>query len=166
MYVLLLSTILFAVAFAIHVAIWRTRVPIHQAMTLVIISVTVMAVGVAVAATEVQSDLPPGRLVLSVMLYCSLILVYLVLFSAVESESPTLTMIELVSRAKKTGVKRETLLAAAAQGSFAATRLHQLLESGLAIKHHDRILPGRRGRFFVDFVLAYRRLLGRASAGG
>jgi hypothetical protein len=160
------SSGLFAMAFAVHIALWRTRVPHHQAKTLAIIFAVVGIVGIALAATEIGPLLSLGRLVLTTMLYCSFVLVYFVLFSAVEAESPTLTMIGLVSHAKSNGIERETLLNLAARGTFAAVRLDQLLQSGLVTSRGDRVFPGREGRLFVDFVLQYRRFIGRTSTGG
>jgi hypothetical protein len=170
MIVFIVGIALFLTAFEIHVALWRIHVPKRQGRMLAVIFLVVLVAGVGLllspAAASIGSDFSLPRLVLTLLFYGSLCTVYFIVFTAVEADSPTLTMIELIFRCREQGIGREDLLRQIELHSFSRLRLDQLLRDGMVIVDGERLRPTHKGRVVIDLILAYRRLLGRTQTGG
>jgi hypothetical protein len=168
MSVLIAGAGLFAFAFVIHVVIWRFRVPRHQALAVVLLFLAVGLIGLsAFAGFGLDAlHLTPLRLVLAIILFGSFGVSYLILFSALEADSPTMTIIGLITANGDRGICREELSEAMANHSFVQLRLNQMLHDGMAYRSGDRLLPGAQGLFLTKLILWYRRLLGREHIGG
>jgi hypothetical protein len=168
MLVFFTGTVSFVVAFAIHVILWRIHVPRHQAASLALLFV---AVAIVVLVTESVLDpalfgLSPLRLALAVILFGSFGVVYLILFSALEADSPTLTIIALIQAGGRHGVSEHDLLRAMAGHSFVRLRLDQMVRDGMAVRRGDRLHPSSQGILLASLVRQYRILLCRTHAGG
>jgi hypothetical protein len=165
MIVLLGGTGLFAASFAIHVALWRARLPRHQWRALFLIFIGVAGMAVALESARGFAGLTAPRLVLTLLLFGSLSVTYIILFSAIEAESPTLTMIELIRRHRSTGIGEAELLASFVEQSYPSVRLEQMLHDGLVENIGGCLHITPQGRRVASPVLLYRRLLGRYNAG-
>src|ERR1700722_6896911 len=91
---------LFLTAFAVHAVLWRIHVPKRQGRMLAVIFLVVLSAGVGLllspAAASIDPDFSLLRRILTILFYCSFCTVYLILFTAIEADSPTLTMIALI----------------------------------------------------------------------
>jgi len=161
---------LFLMAFAVHVLLWRIHVPKRQGRMLAVIFLVVLIVGVGLllspAAASIGPDFSLLRRILTILLYCSFCTVYLILFTAIEADSPTLTMIALIFDRRAQGIGREELLRSIDFNSFSRLRLDQLLRDDMVLLDGERLRPTRKGRIVVDIILTYRYLLGRTPMGG
>lgn len=160
---------LFAIAFMFHVAAWNFRVPRRQAVTLLLIFLTAGAVGALglwIFNGSWGFTLTPLRLVLAVLLYFSNCAFYFLLFSAIEVDSPTMTLIGLIRRGGSQGISHEQLAQKIASRSFVRPRLEQMIHDGMLVQIQDRLYPGARGRMLAALVLYYRKMLGQRHAGG
>jgi hypothetical protein len=170
MTVIIVGIALFLTAFAIHVALWRISVPKRQGRMLAVIFLVVLIASLGLLLSPPAAAIGPKfslpRLVLTVQFYCSLCTVYFILFTAVEADSPTLTMIELIFRCREQGIGREDLLRQIELYSFARLRLDQLLRDGMVIANGERLRPTHKGRVVINLILSYRHLLGRTQIGG
>jgi|FEC22Drversion2_1045045.scaffolds.fasta_scaffold00873_6 hypothetical protein len=168
MAVLLYAAGLFALVLAIHVAWWRIKVPRQQLAALLGIILTSAAVGFTVLALvgQTRDGLPLPRLVLSIMLFGSFGVVYLILFTALEADSPTLTILGLIASAGERGIHREELARAMGQHSYVRVRVDQMIADRMAIETPTGMRLGTHGLWLSSLVLLYRRLLGRTYAGG
>ena len=90
----------------------------------------------------------------------SLGIVYLILFSALESDSPTLTMLQLVRQHRRSGITEHELASWSAKRAYSNVRLQQMLRDGLAEQAGSRIRATRRGKRLTLIVLVYCRMLG------
>ena len=161
---------LFLIALAIHVALWRIHVPKRQGRVLGIIFLMFLVVWVGLflllAVLSIVPEFSLPQLVLTILFYSSLCIVYFILFTAIEADSPTLTMIELIFKYRDHGIKREDLLRKIELHSFAQLRLDQLLRDDMVIVDGARLRPTDKGRVLISLILGYRRLLGRTQMGG
>lgn len=152
-----------AIAFSVHLIVWRVRVPRHEwsALVLVFAIMTALALtAVLISPRFVQFGMSPPRLVLTGLVFGGLGVVYLILFSALESDSPTLTMLELVRQHRRNGMTEHELASRSAKRAYSNVRLQQMLRDGLAEQVGSRIRATRRGKRVTLFVLVYCQMLG------
>src|SRR5262245_16689874 len=136
MSVFLAGTGLFAIAFLIHVFVWNVRRPQHQATALLLIFLFVGLAGLASVWLLIRTGgaLPVLRTALAILLYLSSCLFYFLLFSAVGSDSPTLTLIGIIRKSGSRGVSRERLWQEMAKHSFVRPRLTQMIHDGFLVQ--------------------------------
>jgi hypothetical protein len=164
MTVLLSASGLFLLAFVIHLAWWRLRTPRRQTAALLQVFLVTAAGGFALIASV--SDLSLPRLLLAILLFGSLAVAYIILFTALEADSPTLTLIGLIARAGSHGIRRDDLLLAVERHAYVRLRLDQMIADGMAIETAGGVRLARQGLWLSSLVLFYRRLLGRRQLGG
>jgi hypothetical protein len=153
----------FAVALLVHLVWWRIRVPCRQWRALILVFGVVAAAGAAVLAGggAARLGLSAPRLVLTAFVFGGLALSYAILFSAIEADSPTLTMIGLVRRHGRSGIDEGKLRRMMTERSFVRARLDRMLQDGLAVEEGGRLQATRGGLRFTSVILSYRRLIGR-----
>jgi hypothetical protein len=168
MSVLFAAVGLFAGALLVHIVVWRICVPKQQAGTLVVIILMVGILGFSLLFSFGLEDvgLYGARLLLGIGVFGGLATIYLILFSAIEADSPTLTMINLIQARGIRGIREDELRLAMSRYSYVEARIDQLLQDKLVIEtaHGLQIQPS--GRWLCTFILFYRRLLLRSHAGG
>ena len=166
MTVLLAGVGLFVATLVIHVVMWRIRVPRQQAATLIFLILVAGFVGTAVLFTSRFQGLDGLKPLLAIGVFGSLSAIYLILFSSLEADSPTLTILNLVHASGAQGIEEGDLRTAMARQSYVRKRINQLLQDGMVIEVSDRLRLQPRGQLFCKFVLYYRKLLRRNNAGG
>jgi hypothetical protein len=169
MIVLLSGSLLLILAYALHVIVWNIRVPQRQAVGLLLCFLAVGAaggVGLFALVAGGTLALSPLRLALTGLFYGSASAIYFLLFSAIEADSPTLTLIGIIRRAGARGVTREQLGEGLAAQSFVQPRLDQMVADRMLLEVGGRLVVGPRGRLLGSVILSYRRLLGVRQAGG
>jgi hypothetical protein len=159
---------LFVLALVIHLVWWRIRLPRWQSAALL----AIFAMTATVGSTAIcVLDLFPGelllpRLLLAVMLFGSYAVVYVILFSALEADSPTLTLIGIIAAAGDRGIHRSKLMQAMEQHSYVRLRIDQMITDGMAVEAESRVRLAAQGLWLSLLVILYRRLLARNQLGG
>jgi len=168
MAVVLSAAGLFVLALAIHLVWWRIKVPRQQLASLIGLILATAAVGFTVLSLvgPLRDALPLPLLLLAVMLFGSFGVAYLILFTAVEADSPTLTILGLISASGSRGIHRDELMAAMERHSYVQIRVDQMIADGMAIETPTGLRLGTQGLWLSSLVLLYRRLLVRTNAGG
>lgn len=167
--VFMLGTGLAAVAFCVHVVLWRIRVPRREWSVLVLVfaAVAVLALsGALISPRFARFGMSTPRMILAGLVFGGLGIVYLILFSALESDSPTLTMIRLIRQHRGCGITEAELVTRSVERAYSRVRLEQMLRDGLAEQAGPRIRATPRGRRIALMVLWYCWLLGLRSVGG
>jgi hypothetical protein len=166
--VLLSASAIFAIAFAIHVAWWRLRVPRRQLFTLSMLFLAAAVCGFAAihAVGLFPGQLPLPRFLLAVLLLGGVCGVYLILFTAMEEDSPSLTLLRLISEAGSRGIHRDDLLRVVERHSFIEARIDLMVADGMALETPTGLRLGPQGHWLSSVVLFYRRLLVRKVVGG
>jgi hypothetical protein len=168
MVVFLSASILFLLAFAIHLIWWRRKVPRRQSFALLTLFLLTGACGFAIVlfADLAYGELRFPRLLLAVLLYGSFCVVYFIVFSALEADSPTLTMVRFVADAGPRGIHRDDLMRAMERHSYVQTRIDQMITDGMAVETLTGLRLAPQGLWLSALVLFYRRLLARRHIGG
>jgi hypothetical protein len=125
---------LLALAFSVHVLLWRVFVPRRQFMALLLIFAFVPAAIIAAAAA---TGIPPAFRVAApdmfrlALFYVSCSLVYICLYSAIEIPSPTLTIVSVIADHGADGRSEQEIASALMQNDDVGLRIGAMVRSGL-----------------------------------
>lgn len=159
---------LFALAYLIHLVWWRIRLPRRPLATLLrwmLLFLPAGLGGLSAVGLWPRSWLgSPAAAVVS-LVYLSLTLLYVITYSALESDSPTLSLIRWIA-VHPNGVSQRELDGFMASRPFVEARLKALQEDGLAEQRGDRIFVKGRPSLFFKCVLGWRILYGPLERGG
>jgi hypothetical protein len=159
---------LFAIALIIHVIWWRVRVPRRQsgALMALFLATAVCGFGAIYLGDLFAGGLSLPRFLLAILLFGSLCVAYLILFSALEADSPTLTLIRLIAETGGRGIHRDDLMQAMQRHSYVQVRIDQMLADRMAVETPSGLRLAGQGLLLSSLVLLYRRLLARTHVGG
>src|SRR3989338_10174988 len=115
MLVLLYSLLLFSFAFFLHVILWKIYLPKRQAKVLLQIFFGILIVGILFLinissfVSEAENLVPqkiPEYLHIC-LIFISLTLSYMITYSALEADSPTLVMVMTIEKAGQEGLDKK-----------------------------------------------------------
>jgi hypothetical protein len=170
MSIVIFSFALFAAAFALHWLLWRVWRPKRQIVGLLYLFNGLF--GIVLFAAWLRPDLPfwPKEMHIWPWLHVALFyeavsLAYIVAYSALEQDSPSMTIVVFVADAGGQGRTREELYNLIGLDFIIGYRFESMLHSGLIEKVADvyRLTP--KGFFWARLFLLYRRLF-RLQMGG
>ena len=159
----LLSTLgLLSTAWLLHVAIWRVKTPHNHTRALIKVFGLITIVWITVTAFNV-SILEAFR-VLS--LSGPLFLCYVITYSAIEGDSPTLSLMRYLDGRRPARLSKSELDAFFSARPFVDARLQALLRSGLIEEVNGRYKIAGQPSLPFCIVLTFRKLFGPISKGG
>ena len=168
MSVLLWGPGLFLCAFALHVGLWRVRVPARQRRALLALFAGVFAAAAALGArggggAGSPAWLPAGpwAWLLSAVCYASLAAGYVALHIGLEVDSPTLTLVNRIDAGGARGVTEAELEDAVRMERFVRSRVTRLADDGQVSEERGRYRIAEPGVRLLRFYEAYNRLAGR-----
>ena len=163
MRVFLISSSLLALAWAAHFVVWRVRLPKHQIRALLVVFALVFSGWLLMAVVWEISRLELAHIAL---FYVSMALCYVITYSAIEGDSPTLSLMRALSKKDGEGLSEAEMEEFVAQRPFVKTRLAALVHSGLVREENGfYVLCGKPSLFF-RVILGFRKLYGPVSQGG
>jgi hypothetical protein len=154
---------LFLFSFAVHLIIWRLRLPRHQLKTLLFIFGAVLGLWVLGFARHWTGILEVLHIAL---FYGSLSLCYVITYTAIEADSPTLSLIRFLAEAKTDGRSMEEIRLFMGLRPFVRARLSALTHAGLIQEEGARYVAVSRAPLSFRLILGFRRLYGPISRGG
>jgi hypothetical protein len=168
-----LGLVLVFAGFLLHWIRWRLAPPADSARVLVISWLAGIFGGLLLilllgwAEPRVAALLPDGPLGIAhaVLLSLALAAAYVMTYPAIEVESPTLVIIQAISRRGAEGLARAALFEQLNDSVLVAPRIQDLLDEKLAVRDGDRIHSTSRGRFLARVFIAWRALLGAPKGG-
>jgi hypothetical protein len=171
MSVLLAIAVLLGVLFAVHLVWWRIALPRRQrAVLLGLFLLGGLLLAPLVGLLLVWLGLEPLSLVqwlnvgLAVVAFA---LAYVVTYSALEADSPTLSLVRHIASSGSGGVREEELRDFMASRPFVGARLSALVEEGMVHEREGRIhLAGHPYTLFKLVLLHRERVLGLTHHGG
>jgi hypothetical protein len=167
MTVLLAGIGLLFLSFCVQLALWRIFIPRRQIRALLVIFVLVplIAVGVLqiVGMPDVLATLSAAEIVRLAIFYVSCALMYIVLYSAIEEQSPTLAIASYV--AKRPQCTDTDLVDKFGKGHELSSRIELLARSEFVSQENGRYRLGPAGRRFAKLFDAASRLFGLESGG-
>ncbi|MFH0731394.1 MAG: hypothetical protein V2A72_00540 [Candidatus Omnitrophota bacterium] len=160
MSVLIYGTILFLFSFGIHFLIWKVYLPRkNHTKVLLIIFFGVLSVGIWCFRKD------PAFCFQLVLFYSSLALAYIVSYSAIEVDSPSLIMILDIAKAYPLGLTKEEFYAGFSDELLVLPRLNDLVKDGMVVLDKGLYRPTPKGVLLADIFINFRRLL-KAPKGG
>jgi hypothetical protein len=155
------------VAWLLHLALWRVRLPKAQLKTLLIIFFFVWAVVVvALCLGETTFFGVLGFLYFS-LIYWSAAFCYVITYSAMEGDSPTLSLTRHLHRKGAAGISHEEVEEFFRQRPFVGARVKALVTDNIFMEESTgyRLASGRY--LFFRLILGYRRVVfGPIKSGG
>lgn len=169
---LLAAVVAFALLILGQFIVWRVVRPAGHYLALSALYLVALAASVGVffalgetpaAAWVVPATLREG--VDFLLLYTAATLAYMVTYSAVQADSPSMAILLAIERTGADGLKREDLLAALDNRVLVVPRLEDLVIGKLAAVERARYVISGRGAMLARLYIAYRALL-RMEKGG
>lgn len=164
----------FLAAFLLHMAVWRVRVPERQTKVLLLIMFAVLAAALAFLkagggrfAAELGLPAPEtaGDFLHLALINISLVLSYMITYSAMEADSPSLVIVMAVAGAGPDGMEEDAPRRYFNDDRMVKPRIRDLLLDKLARKDGGLYRLTAKGRLFAALFMSYRFLLGRGKGG-
>lgn len=164
---LLTAILALFLAWILHLVLWRVRLPKAQLKTLLMIFLSVwVAAVVALLLSGAALSGVFGFLYFS-LIYWSAALCYVITYSAMEGDSPTLSLTRHLHRRGEEGVSHEEMEDFFRQRPFVGARVKALVTDDVFIEEEGgyRLSPG--SYLFFRVILGYRRVVfGPIKSGG
>jgi hypothetical protein len=157
-----------AIAFGVHVLVWRHARPLKSAVGLTIIFVVTLIVGLICIESTAPSLIQTSDWVdwaTIVVVYFGLMSGYIVTYPAVEVDSPTLHMFDALSGAGSSGMSLQEIQDMLGGRKIISMRIRDLLSEGFAELQGEKLILSARGKIVASIFYMYRRLI-RRSLGG
>lgn len=160
------------IAWIVHLAIWRWRLPKAQLKALLVIFAVVWAIAALLVVTGFVGfgSFAAGWLVgflYFCLIYWSAALCYVITYSAMEGDSPTLSLTRHLHRRGEEGVSHDEVEEFFRQRPFVGARVKALVTDNVFIEEEGgyRLSPG--SYVFFRVILGYRRVVfGPIKSGG
>ena len=161
MKILLAAFLLFVAAFGVHLILWRIALPRRQTAALVAIFG-----GVWLAFLAFGFAGGPVFIAYSSLLYWSAALAYFVTYSAMEGDSPTLSLIRHLELAGEAGISHREMEVFFEKRPFVGARIAALVNDRILIREENGYRLAGGTPFLFRIVLIYRRVVfGRTQFG-
>lgn len=173
MKILFSGFLLFLIGFLLHIILWKVYLPKNQNKTLIRIffyTLFVYSITSCIAAIHLRFNpviLPVhfSEYLHICLLYVCLSLSYLVFYSVIESDSPTITMILNINKTGRSGLSSQELAEFMSIDLLIKPRIEDLLRDKMIEKNHDKYRLTKTGYCFASIFKFYRMLL-NAQKGG
>lgn len=153
----------FLAALAIHLLVWRVRIPKFQTRAL-------LGIFALVPAGEFLLGWGPRLGTFEVahicLFYVALSFSYIITYSALEGDSPTLSLIRHLDRSRGQGIASKDVESFLQDRPFIKARLEALIRDGLVREEQGRYFVEGHGSLFFRLILGFRRLYGPIQTGG
>lgn len=154
----------FSVCLALHIIIWRFRIPRHDALALFIVFLVVPAsvfCGLLILSAGMDITFwPAPDLVLVLLLHTALAGVYISSYPAAQAISPSLDIILMIAASPQGRLTEEEINQRYDDSVLVTARVEDLRRSHLVNVTFDHAELTRTGRVIIRGFIFYRRLLG------
>jgi hypothetical protein len=167
MNVLLTGLSLLTIAFFLHLLIWKIHLPKKQTKTLLLIFL--MTLGSGLGFIFFNPDViffeSPWQYLHAAIFFISFALSYIITYSALEADSPSLVMVNLIHTAGENGLTDDELKSHLTDDILIHPRIRDLYRDQLIYDEKGKIFLTPKGKRFVKIFIFYRWLL-NANKGG
>lgn len=167
MNVLFWGLALLGAALAIHVLRWRTSLPANQLAALLKLFVAGLLLwlggnALLSLAGVTLAGLPLGLVpcLHAGLLYFSAALAYVVLFSTIDADSPSINILRALDAAGPKGLSEAELLKRTGMERFFASRLERMEADGMVARTPHGLVPGAKGSLLLGLVQLWRVIMG------
>lgn len=163
MSVLISGSLLFAIAFLVHLIVWRWRYPRNPIKTLVLLFGTVALTGIIFLS--LRASYTAVQYAHIALFFFSLFTCYLITYSAIEADSPSLVIVLLVAKCGKEGMPSERIKEAMGNDLLIEPRIKELAQAGLVDLSGLTYKINAKGRLLLLPFIIYRNFLGLGKGG-
>jgi hypothetical protein len=153
----------FSIAFFVHWLLWRIRVPRRQTAALLAILLGMLPVGLAAMSwgpgARLAGPLGPWQCTHIAVFHVALSLAYVVAYSALEEQSPSMTLLLDVARAEPEGRTRDELAALLEGRSPVEVRLDAMLRDKMVTQAGGNYQLTAKGLLWAGTFSCWLRLL-------
>lgn len=160
MFVLFWSLLLFIAAFLLHLIIWKIRIPRRQTNTLLGIFFGIYILGILLF---VRPEFFEGLYIF--VFFASLTLAYIITYSAVEVDSPSLSLVMAFNKSASFGLSRENISEFMTDEKLVIPRINDLVRDKLIYVDSGKYKLTAKGKNFIIIFILYRKLLGAQKGG-
>jgi hypothetical protein len=164
-----LALALFSIAFFVHWVLWRVKVPKRQTAALLAILLGMLPVGLAAMCwgpgARLAGPLSPWQCCHVAVVHVAFSLAYVVAYSALEEQSPSMTLLLSVARAGPQGRSREELTALLEGRSPVEVRLAAMLRDKMLTEVDGAYQLTAKGLLWAGTFACWLRLLGMGKGG-
>ncbi len=164
---------IFCLGFLLHMMVWRIRLPKRQTKVLLqILFGTLMGVGgVLLVSPEIDVfgiavSVSAIEFAHVVLFYTALSLSYMITYSALEADSPSLVMVVSIAMAGKDGLDKEDFHSKLNDDVLVRPRVMDLVLDKMAYIDGEKICLTPKGVILAKIFTAYRNLMGIQDKGG
>lgn len=162
--ILLYTLLLFFTATVLHWILWRIHLPQSHIKTIFKIDTVVALLGFSFILWRFSFTV--GDLFAGLTLYYGLTFFYLVGYSALEADSPTLLMFLLTEKRGESGITREQMTNEMLQRPFIISRFFQLVNDGTLTQRNGHYIISEKGVGPLGLIIWYRnQILGKGAGG-
>ena len=173
MIVLFIGVSLFFISLSLHIFIWRFSIPRNQRRTLLIIFILILVLGMSsiiiidtiIGLFKINTSILLIQVIHIVLLYTGLTLAYIVTYSALEVDSPSLVIINIIVNNKE-GISVKDLYRNLTDDMLLKPRLEDLSKENMAIKIDDIYYITQKGANMARLFNSYRKILNISASGG
>lgn len=163
MNVLISGILLFASALLFHLVVWRLHYPKNPIRTLFLLFGIVILIGVIFLF--LYASYTAFQCLHIVFLFSSLFIYYLITYSAIEADSPSLVIVSRIAQAGKKGLPSECMKESLGNDLLVQPRLRDLVEARLVDLIGATYKINKKGKFFIRPFVVFRNFLGLGKGG-
>lgn len=152
---------------AVHVLRWKLALPQNQlaALLKLILAVAALWLTANIGLWLTGARLGPlplafGACALVLFFYLALAFAYVMLFSTIDADSPSITILLALSAAGEQGVPMDELARRTGMDRFFASRIERMLADRMIAPAGDGLVPAAKGLFLLRFVGLWRVVMG------
>ena len=159
---------LFAAVFCLHLALWRIRAPRRQFKALLglfygsLLAVLILGWTSLIPAFRFA----PAEAVHLLLFFTGLTLSYIIVYSAVQVDSPSLVIVSGIAASGESGLERDALFAQLTDDILVRPRLEDLVRDNVVTFDGGVYRIRRGGGRFLALIVAWRRVMGLPIRGG
>ncbi|MBF0274123.1 MAG: hypothetical protein HQK84_02710 [Nitrospinae bacterium] len=170
---LIYTLLLLCIAFAVHLTVWKIRLPHRQTKVLLLIFFSTLLLGSFLFYLGnfpiVLFGLPfPAEifeLIQVATLFTAVTLAYMITYSAVEADSPSLVITNMIRDSMPEGINKEVFEERMNDDLLIKPRLKDLIIDKIAIMKDERYVLTDKGKLMAGLFATYRSIL-KAKKGG
>ncbi len=163
MRVLISGVLLFAIALLLHLAVWRLHYPGNPIKALFSLFGAIALFGITFLF--LYASYSALQYLHIVLLFSSLFICYLITYSAIEADSPSLVIVSRIARASKDGLPFERIKESLGNDLLIEPRLKDLVEARLVDLTGSTYKINEKGKLFVLPFVVFRNFLGLGKGG-
>lgn len=167
MNVLMAGSLLFAIAFLVHLIIWKFRIPENPAKTIVVLFVLILVAGVLVLRYALLDDSIAGPVALLnfseclhvALIFMSLLSTYYFVYGALADESPSMFTIMNVAKAGEKGLSERDLNGLITNDLFIKSRMDYLVDEQMVFLQEKKYMLASKGKYFIGMIKFFRNIM-------